>query len=195
MRVAVRANHQLAAKATGPTAVRGIFYSIAAMVGKVSVGMQIARSLDLLTRCAPDRRICRDICIYSDHQRCRWSRHLQRRYDSVSMRVRSLNQAPTKLTLARYPSVYIGSALSLVSAAVVYFLVPDINQDFMTAEDERFRQYLEEAGFDTSALGVKPLLDAETLDKAGQQQVLEKTTKGQQDKNSGMQDVDITESK
>ena len=91
--------------------------------------------------------------------------------------------------------MYIGSALSLVSAAVVYFLVPDINQDFMTAEDERFRQYLEEAGFDTSALGVKPLLDAETLDKAGQQQVLEKTTKGQQDKNSGMQDVDITESK
>ena len=78
---------------------------------------------------------------------------------------------------------------------MVYFLVPDINQDYMTAEDERFRQYLEEAGYDTSMLGIKPLLDAETMDKAGQQQVLEKGAKQAQDKNSGMQDVDITESK
>ena len=37
----------------------------------------------------------------------------------------------------------------------------------MAAEDERFRGYLEEAGFDTNSLGIKPLLDAETLNKKG----------------------------
>lgn len=61
--------------------------------------------------------------------------------------------------------VYIGSSLSLLSAAVVFFLVPNINANWMAAEDERFRGYLEEAGYDTSIMGIKPLLDAETLNK------------------------------
>lgn len=55
--------------------------------------------------------------------------------------------------------VYIGSALGLFSAAVVYFLVPDIRADFMKEEDERFRMYLEQAGYDTAGMGLAPLLE------------------------------------
>lgn len=55
--------------------------------------------------------------------------------------------------------VYIGCSLALFAAAVVYLLVPDIRADFMREEDERFRQYLEEAGYDTAGMGLAPLLE------------------------------------
>lgn len=41
----------------------------------------------------------------------------------------------------------------------------------MAAEDERFRGYLEASGYDTTNLGIKPLLDAETLEKKNGVQV------------------------
>ena len=55
--------------------------------------------------------------------------------------------------------VYIGCSLALFSAAVVWLLVPDIGADFMKEEDERFRLYLEQAGYDTAGMGLAPLLE------------------------------------
>ena len=42
--------------------------------------------------------------------------------------------------------------------------VPNIKADHMTQEDEIYRQYLEANGFDTSKMGMKPLLKADTLE-------------------------------
>jgi len=113
----------LAAKATGPTAVRGVFYSVAAVIGKVGAFVATYVYTPIIA----------DVGGAGTY-----------RGDTIP--------------------VYIGSALSLLSAVVVFFLV-HINAGFMAAEDERFRAYLEEAGYDTSSLGIKPLLDAETLHK------------------------------
>lgn len=53
---------------------------------------------------------------------------------------------------------------------MVYFLVPNITPDFMTEEDERFRRYLEEAGVDTSQMGLKPLLDHDRVAKSAKEE-------------------------
>jgi hypothetical protein len=63
--------------------------------------------------------------------------------------------------------VYIGSALAFIAAIVVYFGVPNFKEDFMQQEDARFRQYLEEAGYDTSLMGVAPLLSHDEKDDVG----------------------------
>lgn len=41
----------------------------------------------------------------------------------------------------------------------MYLLVPDIRADWMKEEDERFRLYLEQAGYDTAQMGLAPLLE------------------------------------
>ncbi|KAG9315288.1 major facilitator superfamily domain-containing protein [Chiua virens] len=48
---------------------------------------------------------------------------------------------------------WIGSGLAILSATVVFFLVKPLTRDGMAAEDEAFRVYLEENGFDTSLMG------------------------------------------
>ncbi|KAK9899730.1 MFS general substrate transporter [Cystobasidium minutum MCA 4210] len=108
----------LAAKATGPTAVRGVFYSIAAAIGKIFAFIASYVYEPIIA----------DVGGSGTY-----------RGDTIP--------------------VYIGSALGLFSAAVVYFLVPDIRADFMKEEDERFRLYLEQAGYDTSGMGLAPLLE------------------------------------
>ncbi|KIY51451.1 MFS general substrate transporter [Fistulina hepatica ATCC 64428] len=57
--------------------------------------------------------------------------------------------------------VYIGSALALLAAVITIVLIPNPTPDGMRAEDESFRQYLEENGFDTSKMGLFELTDAE----------------------------------
>jgi hypothetical protein len=61
--------------------------------------------------------------------------------------------------------VYVGSGLALVAAIVVFLFVPGFKEDFMIEEDIRFRGYLEEAGFDTSQMGVKGLLETDSVDE------------------------------
>ncbi|KAL8276767.1 hypothetical protein RQP46_010823 [Phenoliferia psychrophenolica] len=107
----------LAAKATGPTAVRGIFYSIAAAIGKLFAFIATY--------------------VYTDI-------------------INDLGGSGT--TKGDTGPVYIGSALSLFAAVVTYFLIPNINADCMIREDEIFRAYLEENGYDTSLMGLAPLL-------------------------------------
>ncbi|KAM0750591.1 MFS general substrate transporter [Meredithblackwellia eburnea MCA 4105] len=111
----------LAAKATGPTAVRGIFYSIAAAVGKLFAFIATY--------------------VYTDI-------------------INDLGGAGT--TKGDTGPVYIGSALSLFAAIVTFFLIPNIDADFMSREDELFREYLIANGFDVSVMGLTPLIDAET---------------------------------
>lgn len=54
----------------------------------------------------------------------------------------------------QYP-FYVSSSLCILSAAVALFLLPHIGQDIIGHEDERFRAYLQQNGFDTSTMGSK----------------------------------------
>ncbi|OAX83589.1 hypothetical protein ACJ72_02054, partial [Emergomyces africanus] len=50
---------------------------------------------------------------------------------------------------------FVASSLSFLSAGLALFLLPNIGQDTIAAEDVRFRRYLEENGYDTSTMGSK----------------------------------------
>ncbi|KAK7039237.1 hypothetical protein VNI00_010142 [Paramarasmius palmivorus] len=47
----------------------------------------------------------------------------------------------------------VGSAICVVGAVVVWFLVPDMDNQ-LESEDARFKKYLEENGYDTSEMGI-----------------------------------------
>lgn len=49
---------------------------------------------------------------------------------------------------------YIAGGLAIFSAVVVTFFIPNIGQDSMKKEDEAFRQYLAEHGYDVSQMGI-----------------------------------------
>ncbi|KIM54389.1 hypothetical protein SCLCIDRAFT_31167 [Scleroderma citrinum Foug A] len=49
---------------------------------------------------------------------------------------------------------WIGSGLAVLSALVTFFLVKPLTHDGMKAEDEAFRQFLMEHGFDVSTMGI-----------------------------------------
>ncbi|KAK0554552.1 glycerophosphoinositol permease [Tilletia horrida] len=106
----------LASKATGPTAVRGLFYGIAAAIGKIGafVGTYV--------------------------------------FDPISL---SLAHGDENADIYTTGPFYIGSALALLSALVVFLFVPNIGQDGMLKEDEEFRRYLEANGYDTSTMGTE----------------------------------------
>ncbi|KAL9714381.1 glycerophosphoinositol permease [Leucoagaricus gongylophorus] len=48
---------------------------------------------------------------------------------------------------------WVGSGLAILSAIVVLFFVKPLTTDGMTREDEEFRRYLRDHGFDTSTMG------------------------------------------
>jgi len=50
---------------------------------------------------------------------------------------------------------WIASGLAILSATVVFLLVKPLTHDGMAAEDEAFRLYLEDNGFDTSQMGMR----------------------------------------
>ncbi|CAK7565852.1 MAG: glycerophosphoinositol permease [Sporothrix epigloea] len=54
---------------------------------------------------------------------------------------------------AQYP-FYVSSSLSILSALLALFLLPNVGQDTIQYEDARFRRYLEENGWDTAQLGL-----------------------------------------
>lgn len=59
-----------------------------------------------------------------------------------------------KIKQGQYP-FYVSSALCVFSAFLAFFCLPHIGQDTITAEDQRFRSYLVEHGYDVGALGTK----------------------------------------
>lgn len=50
---------------------------------------------------------------------------------------------------------FVASALCIFASLIVWFGLPHIGQDTITREDERFRAYLEEHGYDISQMGIK----------------------------------------
>lgn len=55
---------------------------------------------------------------------------------------------------------WVGSALAVVSALTTMVLIRPLSHDGMVEEDERFRIYLEEHGYDTSQMGLKDSSDS-----------------------------------
>lgn len=68
-----------------------------------------------------------------------------------------------KIKRNQYP-FYVSSSLCLLSAALVYFLVPEIGQDTIAKEDTDFRAHLESQGWDVRQLGLKKGESADTLE-------------------------------
>ncbi len=60
----------------------------------------------------------------------------------------------SEVASAQYP-FYVSSSLCVLSAALAFFLLPNVGQDTIQLEDARFRRYLEENGWDTSQLGIR----------------------------------------
>ena len=55
---------------------------------------------------------------------------------------------------AQYP-FYVSSSLCLLAAALTLLCVPDVRQDTIAAEDQRFRAFLDQSGWDTRRLGLR----------------------------------------
>ncbi|KAF5000521.1 hypothetical protein FGRMN_1688 [Fusarium graminum] len=54
---------------------------------------------------------------------------------------------------AQYP-FYVSSSLCLLSALIVFCFIPHVGQDTITLEDRKFREYLQQQGWDTAQLGL-----------------------------------------
>ncbi|ORY74744.1 major facilitator superfamily domain-containing protein [Leucosporidium creatinivorum] len=61
---------------------------------------------------------------------------------------------------------WIGSGMAILSALIIFFLVPEVHPNHMTNEDEAFRLYLEENGWDVSHMGAAPAVGAGAEDKS-----------------------------
>ena len=124
----------LAAK-SGPTAVRGQYYGIAAAVGKVGafVGTwAFPPMIDGLSRPSKYNRI--------------------RRLTLVSA---SFHQAfgGKDSTRGNTGPFWVGSGLAIFSALITFFFIRPLSADGMAKEDREFRAYLEAQGWDTSQMG------------------------------------------
>jgi len=72
---------------------------------------------------------------------------------------------------------WVSSGLSLLSALVTFFFTRPLTHDGMVAEDESFRRYLEENGYDTSQMGLfdsatSTRVDAEKSDMSSDKEKL-----------------------
>ncbi|KAI5990092.1 major facilitator superfamily domain-containing protein [Pisolithus albus] len=111
----------LAAK-TGPTAIRGQYYGLAAAVGKVGAFVGT------------------------------WVVYVNSAFGG------------SKTEKGNTGPFWIASGLAIVSALVTFLLVKPLTHDGMKAEDEAFRQYLEDSGFDVSLLGIPGAVSSEASD-------------------------------
>lgn len=59
---------------------------------------------------------------------------------------------------------YISSTLCIFSAFLAYFFLPDLDQDAMNREDERFHEYLRASGYDMTSLGCHVDVDGTNVD-------------------------------
>lgn len=66
---------------------------------------------------------------------------------------------------------WVGSAMAVLSAIITLAFIKPLTHDGMVAEDLAFRQYLEEAGYDTSAMGLGLTTEAASIDGAGDEKV------------------------
>lgn len=57
----------------------------------------------------------------------------------------------------------VGSAITLVAAAVAFWCLPDGGPDFLNQQDEEFKKYLADNGYDISQLGLAPQKTYETM--------------------------------
>ncbi|PLB55502.1 inorganic phosphate transporter [Aspergillus steynii IBT 23096] len=62
------------------------------------------------------------------------------------------NNAPNEIRSGQDP-FFVSSALCIFSAALAYFLLPQITQETIGEEDAKFRAFLEANGYDTTTLG------------------------------------------
>ena len=49
---------------------------------------------------------------------------------------------------------WVGSGLAIFSALVTFFFIRPLSHDGMADEDRKFREYLEQHGYDTSQMGL-----------------------------------------
>lgn len=68
-------------------------------------------------------------------------------------------------TSAQYP-FYVSSSLCVLSAALAFFCLPNVGQDTIALEDIRFREYLEQNGWDTRQLGLRKGESLEAVETA-----------------------------
>jgi hypothetical protein len=54
----------------------------------------------------------------------------------------------------QYP-FWVSSAFCIFSAVIAWFGLPNVGQDMIEEEDERFKAYLTSKGYDVSTLGMK----------------------------------------
>lgn len=54
----------------------------------------------------------------------------------------------------QYP-FFVSSSLCILAASLAFFFLPNVGQDTITFEDEKFREYLTANGWDVSQLGLK----------------------------------------
>ncbi|KAI9714137.1 MAG: hypothetical protein M1812_006465 [Candelaria pacifica] len=76
------------------------------------------------------------------------------------------NNAPNATRSGQDP-FFVSSCLCVLSAAIAFFLLPDIGQDTITEEDGLFRAYLRENGFDTGTMGSKKFREARRSGRGG----------------------------
>lgn len=79
---------------------------------------------------------------------------------------------------AQYP-FWVSSSLCILSAGLTLFCLPHIGQDTIQLEDERYRAYLEENGYDTRQLGMKRGEVFESTDAVTPGEGLTETAKGE----------------
>ena len=65
--------------------------------------------------------------------------------------VRPFTTAHTVKNLVHSPSC---AALAIFSAVITYFFIRPLSHDGMAEEDRKFREYLEQNGYDTSQMGL-----------------------------------------
>jgi len=85
---------------------------------------------------------------------------------------------------AQYP-FYVSSSLCVLSAALAFFFLPNVNQDTIQEEDRRFRAYLERNGWDTRQLGLRKGESLDSLESAAAP-APEKVSEGEGDRGAGL---------
>ncbi|KAI0199856.1 MFS general substrate transporter [Astrocystis sublimbata] len=68
----------------------------------------------------------------------------------------------TSAAYYQYP-FFVSSSLCIFAAALAFFLLPNVGQDTITLEDEKFRDYLTAHGWDVRQLGLKVGESVDTL--------------------------------
>ncbi|KAB2568567.1 hypothetical protein DBV05_g12753, partial [Lasiodiplodia theobromae] len=77
------------------------------------------------------------------------------------------DNAPTPTRKGQDP-FWVASALAIFAGVVALFFLPDVGQDTIDEEDVRFREYLQQNGFDTSLMGLKDAREGEEVESGSE---------------------------